>query len=127
VAAVNLFPSDEQVARREANNVALAIEHARDAAWFGGLPTSVTFTEQRVREWRLAGNEWRAAPGYERVLPPDVRLVAVHVDGLPLTPRDRLVFLSDGLGVPFRVALEAHGRPYAIEGDAAGAVRLVIP
>jgi general secretion pathway protein H len=127
VAAVNLFPSDEQAARREAGNVALAIEHARDAAWFGGLPTSVTFTDQRVREWRLAGSEWRHAAQHDRVMPPEVRLVAVHVDGLPLAPQDRLVFLSDGLGVPFRVALEARGLPYAIEGDAAGAVRLVTP
>jgi general secretion pathway protein H len=126
VAAVNLFPGDAQFARREAGNVALAIEHARDAAWFGGLPTAVTFDEQRVREWRLAGSEWRpSAP--ERALPRDVRLTSVHVDGQPLTPQERLVFLSDGLGIPFRVALEVRGLPFAVEGDAAGAVRLVGP
>ena len=125
VAAVNLFPSNEQVARREAANVALAIEHARDAAWFGGLPTSITFSERRVREWRLAGQEWRANTERDRALPPDLRLLAVHVDGQPLTAADRLVFLSDGLGTPFRVAMEVRGIPWAVEGDAAGAVRLV--
>jgi general secretion pathway protein H len=127
VAAVNLFPGEGQLARRQAGDVALAIEHARDAAWFGGLPTSVTFTDARVREWKLAGAEWRAAPGRDLVLPADVRVSAVHVDGLPLEPRDRLVFLSDGLGVPFRVALDVRGTAWAVEGDAAGAVRLVGP
>lgn len=127
VAAVNLFPSDEQVARREATRVALAVEHARDAAWFGGLPTAVTFDGQRVREWRLAGSEWRADAARETGLGAEVKLGAVHVDGVPLDPRDRLVFLSDGLGVPFRVALEVRGLRWAIEGDAAGAVRLVGP
>jgi Tfp pilus assembly protein FimT len=127
VASVNLFPSDEQLARREAGNVALAIEHARDAAWFGGLPTSITFTDRRVREWRLAGSEWRANPERDRALAADVRLAAIHVDGLPLAADDRLVFLSDGMGTPFRVALEVRGMPWAVEGDAAGAVRLVVP
>lgn len=127
VAAVNLFPSDEQFARREAGNVALAIEHARDAAWFGGLPTSITFNDRRVREWRLTGREWRAIADRDRELPAQVRLGAVHVDGVPLSPEDRLVFFSDGLGIPFRVALEVRGMPWAVEGDAAGAVRLVGP
>src|SRR5439155_13319153 len=41
VAAVNLWPNDEEVARREAGLTALAIERARDTAWFGGRPTAV--------------------------------------------------------------------------------------
>lgn len=127
VAAVNLFPSDEQLARREAGNVALAIEHARDAAWFGGLPTAITFSDRRVREWRLAGRDWRAIADRDRELPREVILGAVHVDGVPLAPRDRLVFFSDGLGIPFRVALEVRGMAWAVEGDAAGAIRLVAP
>lgn len=127
VAAINLFPSDQQHARREAAEVALAIEHARDTAWFGGLPTSVTFDERRVREWRLANDRWQADTARERRLAPDVKLLAVYLDGMPLEARDRLVFLSDGLGIPFRVALEVRGIPWAIEGDPAGAVRLVGP
>jgi general secretion pathway protein I len=42
LAAVNLLPSDNEIARRESGNVALAIEGARDAAWFGGRPMAVT-------------------------------------------------------------------------------------
>src|ERR1700716_389288 len=56
VASVNLFPRDAQVARRESGMVALAVERARDAAWLGGRPTSVTFSDGRVRAYRLTGD-----------------------------------------------------------------------
>lgn len=127
VAAVNLFPSNAQVARREAANVALAIEHARDAAWFGGLPTAVTLSEGRVKKWRLSGSRWQPDPASDQRLEDDVRVLAMHVDGQALEPGERLVFLPDGLGTPFRVALEVRGHAWAIEGDAAGSVKMVGP
>jgi general secretion pathway protein H len=126
VASLNLFPSEEQLSRRDANAVALALEQARDRAWFGGVPTAVSFEEGRVRPWRLAGNAWE--PQGTGVPPIEgLRVVAVQVDGQALEPGARLVFLADGLGTPFAVRLQARGRPWAIEGDAAGAVRLVGP
>jgi type II secretory pathway pseudopilin PulG len=125
VAAINLFPSDAQVARRESTTVALAIERARDQAWLGGRPTAITLDEGRVREWRLSGSEWRADASRERVLGGDLRVIAIHVDGQPLKVGERLVFLPDGLGIPFNVALEVRGLPWAVEGDMAGAVRLI--
>ena len=54
-----------------------------------------------------------------------MQVTGLYVDGQPLKAEDRLVFLPDGLGVPFRVGLEVHGLRLAIEGDAAGAVTLV--
>jgi hypothetical protein len=54
-------------------------------------------------------------------------VVGVVVDGQPLGKDDRLLFLSDGLGTPFRVALDVRGMPWAVEGDVAGAIRLVEP
>jgi general secretion pathway protein H len=125
VAAINLFPSDAQVARRESTTVALAIERARDQAWLGGRPTAVTLDDGRLREWRLSGSEWRADSSRERQLGGDLRVIAMYVDGQPLKAGERLVFLPDGLGIPFSVALEVRGLPWAIEGDVAGAVRLV--
>ena len=122
VAAVNLVPSDAQVARRESGMVALAVEHARDRAWFGGRPTSITFEDGLVREWRLAGDAWQLDAGRDRALAPGSRVTAIHVDGQPFKPDTRLVFLADGLGVPFRIALEVRGLAWAVEGDAAGAV-----
>ena len=127
IAAVNLFPSDLEVGRRESGRVALAIERARDAAWFGGLPTAVTFDGGLLREWKLAGEAWRADPSRDERLEGDLRVTGLYVDGQPLAAGERLVFLPDGLGVPFRVALAVRGLPWAVEGDAAGAVALVEP
>ena len=125
LAAVNFFPSDAQVARRESGMVALAIEHARDAAWFGGRPTAVTFDDGRLRAWRLSGDAWQSDPARDRALEASIRVTSIHVDGEALKAGGRLVFLPDGLGIPFRVALEVRGLPWAVEGDTAGAVRLV--
>lgn len=125
VAAVNFFQSDAQLARREAGEAALAIEHARDAAWLGGRPTSVTFDPGRVRTWRHSGNAWHADSARDRPLAQNARLIALHVDGQALELPARLVFLPDGLGIPFRVVLQTHGVTQVIEGDAAGAVRVV--
>ena len=125
VASVNLFPSDAEIARRESATVALAIEGARDAAWFGGRPMSVTIGDGSVRAWRYGGGEWRADAGRDRAIGPGVRVSAIHVDGEALQPGERLVFMPDGLGVPFRVSLEVRGLAWAVEGDLAGAIHLV--
>ena len=121
VAAVNLFPGDEEVARREAGLVALAMEQARDTAWFGGRPTAVSFADDRLLAWRLAGDEWQPDATRGRALGP-ARVTGVSLDGQALRPGERVVFLADGLGIPFRVALEIRGVPRAVEGDAAGAI-----
>ena len=126
VASVNLFPSDEQLSRRDAAAVATAVERTRDTAWFGGVPMAISFEDSGVKPWKLEGNAWQPRADREGPLP-DVRILAVQVDGQPLEPGARLVFLADGLGTPFSVRLEARGRSWAIEGDAAGAVRLVGP
>src|SRR3979411_3282361 len=76
VAAVNLFPSDAEVARRESGLVALAIERARDTAWFGGRPTAISFEDGRLREWKLAGDAWRPDSGRERALSGDLHVTA---------------------------------------------------
>jgi general secretion pathway protein H len=127
VAAINLFPDEKQSARREATDVALAIEHARDAAWFGGLPAAITFEPDRVQEWRLGGDQWREDALHAWRLAPTVRVGEIRVDGQVVTEAPRLLFLSDGLGTPFRVGLDVRGMSWAVEGDAAGAIRLVEP
>ena len=125
VASVNLFPSDVQVARRESGMVALAVERARDAAWLGGRPTSVTFSEGRVRAFRLAGDAWQPIADTDRTLERGTQVLGLYVDGEALKPDERLVFLPDGLGVPFRVSLEVRGLRWSVDGDVAGAVTLV--
>jgi len=125
LAVPNLFPSDVEVARRESGNLALAIEGTRDAAWFGGRPMSVTIEDGVVRGWRYNGSEWRPDAGRDRSLDPGLRVTAIYVDGQPLKPGERLIFMPDGLGIPFRLALDVRGLAWAIEGDAAGAIKLV--
>jgi general secretion pathway protein H len=125
LAAVNLFPSDEEVARRETGLLALAIEGARDEAWFGGRPVALSIEEARVRQWRLTGERtWEPDLAREKALAEGLRVTGLYVDGETLPPGTRLVFLPDGFGVPFRIALELRGLSRAIEGDAAGAVRV---
>ena len=125
IAAVNLFPSDEEIARRDSGFVALAVEKARDAAWFGGRPTAMSFEEGRVRSWRLGGERnWEADPAAEKRFD-SLRVTRVDIDGQPLAPAERLVFFPDGLGIPFRIALEVRGLARSIEGDAAGRIRVL--
>jgi general secretion pathway protein H len=128
VAAVNLFPSDREVARRETSLLALDIEAARDDAWFGGRPTALSLADGRMRVLRLAADRtWAPVPGRERRLPDALQVTSLAIDGRPVDASEVLVFLPDGLGVAFRVALTVRGLPWAIEGDAAGAVRTIAP
>jgi len=122
IAAPNLFPSDVEAGRRESGRLALALERTRDAAWFGGRPTAVTFGDGRMREWRFVEGAWQSDPERDEKLEEAARVTAVSVDGQPLKPGERLVFLPDGIGIPFDVALDVRGLPWTIEGDAAGAV-----
>ena len=124
VAAVNLFPDVRQVARRESGTLALSIERSRDAAWFGGRPMALAIADGYLYAWQLRGNEWRRDADHEQRLDSTLHVTSVYVDGQPLKANDKLMFLPDGLGVPFRISLEVRGYPWAIEGDAAGAVTL---
>ena len=78
-----------------------------------------------MRSWRLAGDSWRPISDGDRALEGSMRVLGLHVEGQELKPGERLLFLPDGLGVPFRLGLEVRGLRWAIEGDAAGAVTLV--
>lgn len=128
VAAVNLFPSDTEVARRETALLTLDLEAARDDAWFGGRPTAVSLADGQVRALRLASDRsWASIPGRERRLADSLTIDSLAIDGRPVDARAVIVFLPDGLGVPFRVALTVRGLPAAIEGDAAGVLRAIAP
>ena len=124
VAAVNLFPDERQVARRESGTLALTIERSRDAAWFGGRPMALAFGDGHLYAWQLRGTEWQRDAQHEQNLDATMRITGLYVDGQPLKADQKLVFLPDGLGIPFRISLEVRGYPWAIEGDAAGSVTL---
>jgi general secretion pathway protein H len=125
LASVNLLPSDREIARREAGKLALAIEHARDAAWFGGRPTAVSFADGRARLWRYGNGTWQPDAGRDANLGPEVRITTVSSGEHTIPAGERLIFLPDGLDEPFRVALDVRGLAWAIEGDAAGGIAAV--
>jgi general secretion pathway protein H len=124
VAAVNLMPTDAEAARREASAVALSLERSRDAAWFGGRATGVSFEKGRLHAWRHAGDRWQDDPSHDTALASDLRVIALNVDGQPIDARSRVIFLADGMGSPFEVALELRGYGWLIDGDAAGAITM---
>src|SRR5688572_33201005 len=93
VAAVNLFPSNAEIAARESGYMALSLERSRDSAWFGGRPTAVSFEERHLRHWRLgAGRTWEPDRANDRMLG-EASVASVLVDGEPLAANQRLVFL----------------------------------
>ncbi|HEX4782304.1 MAG TPA: GspH/FimT family pseudopilin [Usitatibacter sp.] len=124
VVAANLFPDERQVARRESGELALAVEKARDAAWFGGRPVALGFTEGALQAWRLSGDTWEPDGEHALRLDSSLHVTSLNVDGQALKQGERLVFLPDGLGTPFRITLDVRGVPWSIDGDAAGAVTL---
>ena len=125
LAAVNLAPSDAESARREAALLALDIERARDDAWFGGRPTAVAIADNHLRVLRLAeGREWKPVPGRDRPLPSGLQVASLAIDGERVNPREPLLFLPDGLGIPFRIGLAYRDEKPAITGDAGGSIRV---
>jgi len=125
LASVNLFPGERELARREAGRLALAIEHARDSAWFGGRPTAISFADGRARLWRYGNSAWQPDAARDAHLDPSVRIAAVTSGGQAISAGERLIFLPDGLDEPFRVALDIRGLGWAVDGDAAGSIRVV--
>ena len=122
LAVVNLAPSDAEVAKRETGLMALALEDARDAAWFGGTPVAVSFDAGRLKRWRLAGERrWEPDARLDRPLG-ELQVTSLHLEGEPLPSNARLIFMPDGFGIPFRIGVNVRGHERAIEGDPAGAV-----
>jgi len=124
VVAPNLFPTDAEMARREAANVALALERARDEAWFGGRATGVSFERGQLREWHYTGDRWVPDDSHATSLSSELDVERVSVEGQELKPGERLLFIADGLGSPFAVTLRLRGIGWDVEGDAAGAITL---
>jgi len=124
VVAPNLFPTDAETARHQAANVALALERARDEAWFGGRATGVSFESGRLREWHYTGERWQPDDTRATSLSPELAVERVSVEGQDLKPGERLVFIADGLGSPFAVTLRLRGIGWDVSGDAAGAISL---
>jgi general secretion pathway protein H len=123
---VNLFPDDQTQAKREAQRVAALLEQARDDAWFGGRPTLATFAEGSLSIARVnRRRELEAIADRTVAFSPEVHVLLVSLANAPAQADAALPFVPDGLGVPFRVRVDAGTARRYIEGDAAGAIRVV--
>jgi general secretion pathway protein H len=123
---VNLFPDDQAQAKREAGRIAALLEQARDDAWFGGRPLLASFASGSVSVARV--NRQRESETLaERTitLPSTVHAVLVTLANAPAAADAVLPFVPDGLGVAFRVQVDAGSARRYIEGDAAGAIRVL--
>ena len=128
LAAANFFPDDRQVARREVERVALALESARDAAVFGGTATAVSVEDNRVLRWRRDDRgSWQPdspAEKQDATLAPDVAITALSIGAVPAAANSRMTFLPDGVGIPFEMRLAYRGVSSSISGDPLGKLRI---
>ena len=123
---LNLFPDDQTQAKREAERIAALLEQARDDAWFGGRPTLATFAATNVSVARVnRKRELEAMADRTVALPASVQASLVSLTNAPAPADATLPFVPDGLGVPFRVQVDAGTARRYIEGDAAGAIRIL--
>jgi general secretion pathway protein H len=128
LAAANFFPDDRQVARREVERIALALQAARDAAVFGGTATAVSVENNRVLRWlRDDRGAWQpdsAAENHAVALAPEVAITALSIGAAPADANSRMAFLPDGVGIPFEMRLAYRGVTSRISGDPLGKLRI---
>jgi general secretion pathway protein H len=128
LAAANFFPDDRQVARREVERIALALQAARDAAVFGGTATAVSVEDNRVLRWRRDDRgAWQpdsAAENHAVALAPEVAVTALSIGAAPADANSRMAFLPDGVGIPFEMRLAYRGVTSRISGDPLGKLRI---
>jgi predicted dienelactone hydrolase len=85
----------------------------------------VLLADGRLQVLRIGPErEWQPVPGRARSLPPELRVASVAIDGEVVGAREPIIFLPDGLGVPFRIGLAWREESRAIAGDAAGSIRV---
>lgn len=128
LAAANFFPDDRQVARREVERVALALESARDAAVFGGTATAVSVEDNLVLRWRRDDRgAWQpdsAAETKAVALAPEIAITALSIGAAPAAANSRMAFLPDGVGIPFEMRLAYRGVISSISGDPLGKLHI---
>jgi general secretion pathway protein H len=123
---VNLFPDEQTQVKREAERIASLLEQARDDAWFGGRPTLATFAAGSVSVARVnRKRELESMADRTVALPATTQATLVTLANSPAAADAALPFVPDGLGIPFRVQVETGTARRYIEGDAAGAIRIL--
>ena len=129
LASVRLMPDDERLLGDEAGRLALLLEQTRDQAVASGEPIAFSTDGAGYAFWALDRDAvWVPRTGDEllrdRALASGVRIAAVRVNGAPLAPGARLLFLPSGANTPFAAELALNAARTRIVGDRLGRVRV---
>ena len=129
VAVPRLFPSDDEVARRESERVLAVLQVARDEAAFGGRVIAVRFDTGQMQFFeRDAGNPDQWNPAVSPELKPHKFAESVNVQltvaGNAVPQNDaQITFLPIGISQPFELSLATKSVVITIAGDAIGNLR----
>lgn len=130
VAIPRLFPSDDEVARRESERVLAVLQVARDEAAFGGRVIAARFDTGQMQFFeRDAGNPDRWNPSVSPALTPHRFVESVNaqltVAGNAVPQKDaQITFVPIGISQPFELSLATKSVVITIAGDAIGNLRI---
>ena len=122
----NLQTDDRQAAQREARTLVLSLQALQDRAVLGGRALALGFTDYGGTVWELnERGEWQESRQQEagaRNSP--LTIDALTLGATPVAPGTRIVFLPEGVGVPFELTASLRGQAVRIGGDALGNIAL---
>jgi type II secretion system protein H len=128
-AVPKLFPTDEELTRRESETVLALLQAARDEAAFGGRAIAVKVGSELLEFFeRDANNTDRWNPSNATELKPrslaDGVQARLSVGGNAADAKDaQITFLAAGVSLPFELSLATSSATATIVGDAIGNLR----
>lgn len=119
----NLQPDDAQAVRRDAYKLAGQLEQLQERALFGGQAIGVTFGAEGPQTWmRDAKGEWVVTTIDAKAVAADIPVERFRLGANPVDADARMVFLPDGMNVPFELTVGRNGHRFVISGDPLGRI-----
>lgn len=131
LAVVKLDDGGERATRRQAEELTIKLEAARDEAVYSGQPIAFSSDGESYQFWLgdSARQQWFVAGGNSELGPhrlgSDVRIAGQTVSGRERPLGERIVFSADGVSDPFVLRLQSGRATVAIAGDALGRVGIM--
>ncbi|MBL8516613.1 MAG: GspH/FimT family pseudopilin [Betaproteobacteria bacterium] len=123
LALANLQPDDSQAARRDAHALAGQLERIQERALFGGQAIGVTFGADGPQTWqRDPKGEWVAVTFDANIRKADIAVEALKLGAKVMETDARMVFLPDGMSLPFELTVSRNGHRFLITGDPLGRI-----
>jgi type II secretion system protein H len=122
----NLQSDDRQTAQREARALMLTLQGVQDRAVIGGRALGVSFANEGPLIWeRTDFGEWKPSPLRDAGAANAPLVVEMlKLGAAQAEPGARIVFLPEGVGLPFELTVSYRGHPASITGDALGNLSL---